>query len=462
MDNHVDSDPMNGITHFVVRRASASATLTLRSDFSDLEPNLSPSTVDTRLLEYVSDVDRNLMCPICRCPFIDPLRLSCDHTYCKLCLKRSWYNQTSSLKTCPTCRKAASELDALPIPRFLLHMIDDLMVKCPKSASGCDKRLKRSDVQSHVDNYCHYTDMPCPSKDCRQKTPRRYLTNNCRHVTATCEHCNLQMPELELEGHVERLCAVKRTTCEFCQTSVSSLDWTEHVSQCTQATVSCSAKSIGCSHLSNKQEMNIHEQSCPLVAILPYMLSLTSRMEDQEATSATLRRKNVLLEESFAALQNLLAEPATASSEPTSGNPPSQVPSQVPSQRSPGSSHISEAAPFDSATHHMLSLHESLREELDRVSAAISEVDGRTSMTILNETMRIREDLTHVNAVISSMRMQLQWLTSARLQAQPRGPAGPSTVSAIGARGQINSSNDGGPSQPVRRLSDSARQDTKL
>jgi len=43
--------------------------------------NLNPP-VDLRLLDYVMTFDDNLMCPICRCPFIDPVILAeCDHCF---------------------------------------------------------------------------------------------------------------------------------------------------------------------------------------------------------------------------------------------------------------------------------------------------------------------------------------------------------------------------------------------
>lgn len=106
-------------------------------------------------------------------------------------------------------------------------------------------------------------------------------------------------------------------------------------------------------------------------------------------------------------------------------------------------------------------------------------------MMIINENQRVKDEMLHANAAINSMRMQLHWLTSARLQAQNRS-GGPGSSSAAGsssasrASGNGSGSGSGGRSggggagaggsgsgggvtlNPIRRLSDSNRQDTKL
>ncbi|KAI9836372.1 MAG: hypothetical protein M1819_001401 [Sarea resinae] len=109
--------------------------------------------------------------------------------------------------------------------------------------------------------------------------------------------------------------------------------------------------------------------------------------------------------------------------------------------------------------HHLLSLYENLREEVDRVSAAVSELDAKSSVMLMNESLRTKEDMAHTNAALNSMRMQLHWLMSARLQTQPRTAA--AAAAAAGVAGPSNNrprggGGDNGPSlplQPTRRLS---------
>ena len=95
----------------------------------------------------------------------------------------------------------------------------------------------------------------------------------------------------------------------------------------------------------------------------------------------------------------------------------------------------------------------------------MEQLDAKASMMIMNANLTIKEDLSHTNAAIAGMRMQLHWLISARLQNQQR-------VGVVGTQrsgeglGSTSGNNTAGPSGsvelPVRRLSDSNRQDPKL
>lgn len=155
--------------------------------------------VDLRALEYVVDFDRNLMCPICHCPFIQAQRLSCDHTFCGDCFNRAIHLQSQEVKTCPTCRTPTGEGDALPVPRFLMHLIDDLAVRCPQQIAGCNTQMRRGDVQNHVDHYCQYAEVACPSRECQLKVARRDITRDCSHQTVSCSSCDMQMTKGQLQ-----------------------------------------------------------------------------------------------------------------------------------------------------------------------------------------------------------------------------------------------------------------------
>jgi len=76
-----------------------------------------------------------------------------------------------------------------------------------------------------------------------------------------------------------------------------------------------------------------------------------------------------------------------------------------------------EAASISQTQQHLLALHESLRtnvttleHDISNMSNAISDLDARTSMQLMNETLRIKEDLAHTNAALFSTRAQVQWL----------------------------------------------------
>ncbi|KAK4574511.1 hypothetical protein LTR86_001352 [Recurvomyces mirabilis] len=83
--------------------------------------------------------------------------------------------------------------------------------------------------------------------------------------------------------------------------------------------------------------------------------------------------------------------------------------------------------PYVSPLHHLLSMHESLRDEMSRVNSALQELDGRHSMQTLNENLRTREEISYLGAQLAGLSRQVHWLTSTQLQRQSRS-ATPSAV----------------------------------
>jgi hypothetical protein len=98
-------------------------------------------------------------------------------------------------------------------------------------------------------------------------------------------------------------------------------------------------------------------------------------------------------------------------------------------------------------------------------------------MMIINESQRSKDEMLHVNAAISNMRMHLQWVVSATLQQRSNaaGAGGSRTPGSTTANASASNATrgGGGGARPgvgagvvglggFRRLSDSNRQDTKL
>ena len=86
---------------------------------------------------------------------------------------------------------------------------------------------------------------------------------------------------------------------------------------------------------------------------------------------------------------------------------------------------------------------------------------------VMNESLRAKEDMAHMNAAVGSLRVQLHWLMSARLQNQQRAAMVRTQSPGEGAGVRTETAEGGSSSAlgmrgPVRRLSDSTRQETKL
>lgn len=133
----------------------------------------------------------------------------------------------------------------------------------------------------------------------------------------------------------------------------------------------------------------------------------------------------------------------------------------------------SSTANNSNTTTYLLSIHESLREEVSQLSTALSDLDVRASMSIMNENLRLREDMAHISAGLNTVRMQVHMLINSRLQQGQQRTVGTRPTQTTG-NGGMNGLDMPGPSSSAgqsriasdlierpRRLSDS-REGTKL
>lgn len=171
-------------------------------DRDELQLESDSDLVDLRSLDYVSSYDTHLMCPICRCPFIHPVRLQCDHVFCQKCLDSAITSSGASRDDfkCPTCR--APTTDAfMGVPRLLINMCDDIRVKCPFANEGCAEIVPRGHVRAHVSKYCDYRLVDCPDESCEEKTRKIHLRpeGRCLHSLIRCSSCKEDIMEQDFE-----------------------------------------------------------------------------------------------------------------------------------------------------------------------------------------------------------------------------------------------------------------------
>src|SRR5271156_906717 len=127
--------------------------------------------IDLRSLEYVSEYDSHLMCPICHVPFISPVVLECDHTFCASCYEQYRAGgPVDDRSQCPTCR-TFSTVRPRKASRLIMNMCNDLKVRCPNEY--CDEVLSRGVVEQHVTKDCPEERLTCPNPACNNLTKRK-------------------------------------------------------------------------------------------------------------------------------------------------------------------------------------------------------------------------------------------------------------------------------------------------
>ncbi|USW56734.1 Putative Zinc finger, TRAF-type, Zinc finger, RING-type, Zinc finger, RING/FYVE/PHD-type [Septoria linicola] len=495
--------------------------------------NLNPP-VDLRSLDYVATCDENLTCPICRCPFVDPVVLAeCDHYFCRDCIRQAWtvsntYNPLGPRGDCPSCRTPAKLGPRSATSKLLLNIVDDLLVKCPKADEGCKVEVKRGEVQHHISIYCGFAMIECPEDRCELPVRRKDSKEGCLHYPVSCIACREEMQKCYLEKHWRTQCPDRKVICELCKVRVFYRDLSTHkTTQCSANVIPCAGRALGCGNRSMKSQADVHARKCSYARMAPLFTAITQRMDEQEAAQKEMSRKLEVLETGFSSMHSILyprvEDPDRISADPSSipllqghgggsSEPSGDIASaledaemdfatfdmvsphvtdrsarditsrQVPDVPGPRPAEMPEPfsqdfelaspfpppatdGPYASPLHHLLSMHESLRDEMSRVSTALQEVDGRHQMQTLNENLRTREEMSYLTAQVAGLSRQVHWLTSAQLQRQSRsgtpgapGEAGPSVGAAIssavqGAARMVGSATgrEGMPPMPVRR-----------
>ena len=408
-----------------------------------------PYHVDLRELEYVQIYDPNLMCAICHCPFVAPVKLDCDHVFCQDCVTQAFVHNNS----CPTCRKRTVPRKPTAVPKLIDRMLDELVVKCPLHLRGCSKTMKRGDAQVHVDQYCGHAEVNCPWVRCTLKARRMDIGKTwCRHTPLSCRDCHKAVIERDLEQHREEACEKRKILCPGCKSQVLFKKFKEHATLCPEAVYPCEAAQYGCDFIAKRAFLNLHLTTCPLAKLTPFLRQQKARLDSHEAALTHLQQRNSMLEASLTNLQGLLSEnlPDTPLSSPTQ----------------PGT------APFDAVVGDLLSLHGSIRNEVARVSASVAELDAKATMMVMNESLRNKDEMAVTNATLSSMRLQMHFLMSTRFQSQQRASiiqasrsseSGPSLGSGLGASTSTGgTTNQAQPSIERRVSSTPNRQETKL
>ena len=147
--------------------------------------------------------------------------------------------------------------------------------------------------------------------------------------------------------------------------------------------------------------MGSHTTSCALAKLEPFLKAQNEHLQAHDAALEHLNQKNLILEGSLTAIREALDPAANLVEDDAMAL-------------------TTDGEPVDLTIHNLLCLHESLRDEVSRVSMAISELDAKSSMVVTNEQLRVKEEFAHANSAIGGLRMQLDWLTRTSLQTQQK------------------------------------------
>ena len=394
--------------------------------------------LDLRALDYVADYEPHLMCPICHVPLIDPISLECDHSFCTRCFVQSCDRVSADEgPKCPTCRAAITTAPR-KASRLIINMCDDLKVRCPNE--GCGNILARGHIEYHATKQCGEQRLKCPAfPTCNKLTKRKhFVAEQCRHDTHIDCGCGMvvELGKDDWLKHRDEECPEAGVKCETCTKRMPDetyLPGTIH--ECEKASQTCPGEEFGCGGRAEEEDFVGHIRQCTIARLAPSLKLQATLLAEMKSELAWTKTRNEVLENALDRMNELdVSEYQSISTSRRPGRPRAEEFS-LPSldfDHGPQSQHelsgpwntlhvpTSPGQPGSVDTtsqQHLLALHESLRTsfanlqvDVRNLSSNLADVDARISMHVMNETLRIKEDLALTNATLFATRSQVQWL----------------------------------------------------
>jgi hypothetical protein len=396
-------------------------------------PEKPKSKLDLRALDYVADYDSHLMCPICHVPFLDPVVLECDHTFCQACLTEYRDGLASpSRSQCPTCRTLLLS-PPRRASRLIVNMCNEIAVRCPNQ--DCQDLVPRGCIECHATKECPHEQLPCPGAECGKSVKRKnFVPDQCIHTSHIECDCGviIELGRGEWLRHKDEECPNTGVKCQKCDQRISAKNYVNgaigHICNEDESTL-CPGRPFGCTDQFDPDELNTHTQSCSLARLAPFLSKQSKLLQSLQEQLTMVKIRNEVLETGFDKINDIINDRVLPS-------PPGEasdieeierdhIPSAISHRDLLMPAHLRaltpspdpEATSISQTQQHLLALHESLRgnvttleQDISAMSNAISDLDARTSMQLMNETLRIKEDLAHTNAALFSTRAQVQWL----------------------------------------------------
>lgn len=402
------------------------------------------------------------MCPICRTPFHKPVTTkNCGHTFCATCLSRAVEIQP----ICPIDRQPLTyRSDELCNTLLITSQLDRLEVKCPNRS--CKHVAPRGSISYHYERECEHTMVNCPDPTCSDHVARGDAgpERGCLHRDVPCRYCSKMVQIAGLEDHYDRDCIGHTAKCTHCNAIVVRHRIQAHLaSDCPEAEIRCKWRPFGCTLATKRKIVREHERNgCVFEAIGTLV---KERLEDRTIINQ-LTDRLATMETRMQQMELRSERRASRSSPGMQGWPPFPGGSTgIPDlnlNSGPGSTH-SSSYQFESPDDYMLNQFERLGSSIEVLRKKLTEVDGRHSMMLLEETRPLKEQMADLRSNIGIFGMHTAWLMNAwrrQMSGQGAGQNGASSGGggggggSGGGRGEADNGDERHHYRPSRRMSE--------
>ncbi|KAL2024150.1 hypothetical protein VTK56DRAFT_9930 [Thermocarpiscus australiensis] len=446
--------PEEGVTAPASPDPSSEAARPSRGDSSLPE-------IDYQSIEYIEPVDETLLCPVCRTPFHSPITTPCGHTFCAGCINRA----LEISPTCPIDRQPINKTrDYQRVPLIVKDQLDRLKVKCPNE--GCDHQCLREHLEGHYERRCEFTLVRCPDPKCTKRIARRDALpeKGCMHRTISCQYCDEAVTVAELDAHYSYDCARATARCPDCDMPVVRHRLAIHKSQhCLEGQTRCTWHTAGCKFEAKRRTVLAHESSgCVFEGV---SLLMKQRAEDRRIIDdltgrlASIETHNDRRREHERQRRERQRQRRREQGNQTTldlltgdmGDLSSDLEALASEDLIAFPASTSENGAWGSPEDYMLAQFERMETQMEDLRKKMMEMDAHQSLSLLQQTARVNEQLAELSSKVGVLNMHTTWLMNMQRQSHAQQRAASSTCppgSAMAASGDTGatrgSSEDGG------------------
>lgn len=371
-------------------------------------------------------------------PFVDPVvAIDCGHTFCRECIHLS----LGTSPMCPIDRCPLFSDNLTPAVKIIANMVNELIVYCPNSESGCEVTMERQHVDSHLDNDCKYTATQCGVAECQTMVLKKDLnhhTNECPFRLVECERCNAKIKFKSLDEHNAKKCPAAIVGCASCGEQCARSDYASHIKTCPEHPTSCAQERNGCKWMGPKRTVEEHLSECAYERIKGFFAINNDRISTLEQENSKYRSGLEIISKR---LDSLYAEnydlEADAGYAYDDFDPLKATSEAGPSTRSP--------RPQSNAS--------ILQMQIDQLQHSVLQIEMQQNSHshFVSENLRLQEELQALRSIVHGIRMQMHWLLMERRNAGPVGAATANLMSGT-PLDSPQSMQQMQPIQPMRRV----------
>ncbi|KAK5939150.1 hypothetical protein PMZ80_008453 [Knufia obscura] len=267
--------------------------------------------------------------------------------------------------------------------------------------------------------------MPCPDETCSRKTKRKhFVPEQCIHSSRVECDCgaSIRLGRGEWIKHKDSECPNTNPT------SPRSLEATAYADSEQQRPPKCPGAEFGCTDEIAPEDIETHTSSCPLARLAPALKKQSQLLQSLSDQLKMANLRNDVLETGFDRLSDLISttiEPrlnrlSTAIETDPDTTTDTDI-EEIPRNDLDFNLNLDVHQDFSSqnqtqtyhptpSSHALTTRLTALESQTSTLQSHLTDLDARSSMSLMNETLRIREELAQINGAMYSTRAQVQWL----------------------------------------------------